>query len=135
MINNRVASDQTIEQTMNKHQKSHGNHGRKNSHSRTKDIGKSRINFDKLYVDLLLEVLKEWPNPFEHRESLIHICSCIEASRTVQNDLLHAEKVGLEEMKCFWDERFKSFEKSFYSLLKKTTLRPSLLKGVFLGDF
>ena len=70
-----------------------------NPHSRAKDIGKSRMNFDKSCVDLLLEVLKGWANPFDHRESLIHIPSCIEASHTVQNDLLYAEKVGLEQMK------------------------------------
>ena len=39
--------------------------------------------------------------PFDHRESLIHIISWVEASDTVQNALLCAETVGLEEMKCF----------------------------------
>ena len=92
-----------------------------NPHSRTKDIGKSWMNFDKSCVYLLLEVLKGWANPFDHRESLIHISSCIEASHTTQNDLLYAEKVGLEELKRFWAEHFKSSEKSFYSPLKKAT--------------
>ena len=72
-----------------------------NPHSRTKDVGKSRVNFDNSCVDLLLEFLKGWTNPFDHRESLIHISSCVEASDTVQNALLFAETVGLEEMKCF----------------------------------
>ena len=49
---------------------------------------------------VLVKVLKEWANPFDHREPLIHISSCIVASHTVKNDLL-----GLEEMKRFWDER------------------------------
>ena len=80
------------------------------------------MNFDKSCLDLLLEVLKGWANPFDHQESLIHISSCIEASHTVQNDLLYSEKVGLEETKRFWDERLKSFEKSFYSPLKKSNL-------------
>ena len=59
------------------------------------------MNFDKSCVDLLLEVLKGWENPFDHRESLIHISSCVEASHTVQKELLYAETVGLEEMKRF----------------------------------
>ena len=112
------------------------------------------MNFDKSCVDLLLEVLKGWENPFDHRESLVQISSCVEASHTVQNDdLLYAETVGLEEMKLFWDERLKSSEKSIYSPLiknnlsifkhvavkvvinSKKNLQSSLLKGVFLGDF
>ena len=146
---NRVASDQTIEQTINKHQKSHsGITGYSttpgtvqrwvltshiishyelqleegvlaNPYSRTKDTGKSRMNFDKSCVGLLLEILKGWVNPFDHRESLIHIYSCIEASHIVQKDLLYAEIVGLEEIKRCWDERLKSFEKSFDSPLEK----------------
>ena len=59
------------------------------------------MNFDNSCVDLLLEVLKGWANPFEHRESLIHISSSVETSHTVQNNLLYVENVGLEEMKCF----------------------------------
>ena len=72
-----------------------------NPHSQTKGVGKSRVNFDNSCVDLLLEVLKGWANPFEHRESLIHISSSVETSHTVQNNLLYVENVGLEEMKCF----------------------------------
>ena len=72
-----------------------------NPHSRMKDVGKSRVNFNNSWVDLLLEFLKGWTNPSDHRESLIHISSCVEACRTVQNDLLYAETVGLEELKCF----------------------------------
>ena len=148
----RDASDQTVEQTISKHQKSHGGimgysttpgtvqrwvlpshiiaHCElqleegvlANPHSRTKDIGKSRMNFDKSCVDLLLEVLKGWANPFDHRESLINISSCVEVSHTVQKDLLYDATVGLEEMKRFWDERLKSSEKSIYSPLKKNNL-------------
>ena len=92
-----------------------------NPHSWTKDIGKWWMSFDKSCVYLLLEVLKGWANPFDHRESLTHISSCIEASHTTQNDLLYAEKVGLEELKRFWAEHFKPCEKSFYSPLKKAT--------------
>ena len=60
------------------------------------------MNFENSCVDLLLEVLKGWANPFDHRESLIHISSCVETSHTVQNDLLYAENDGLEEMECFY---------------------------------
>ena len=60
------------------------------------------MNFDNSCVDLLLEFLIGWTNPFDHRESLIHISSCVEASHTVQNDPLYAETVGLEEIKCFY---------------------------------
>ena len=90
------------------------------------------MNFDKSCVDLLLEALKGWGNPFDHRESLIHISSCVEASHTVQKELLYAETVGLEEMKRFWDERLKSSEKSFYSPLKKKKNNLSTFKPLKL---
>ena len=92
------------------------------------------MNFDKSCVDLLLEVLKGWENPFDHRESLIHISSCVEASHTVQKELLYAETVGLEEMKRFWDERLKSSEKSFYSPLKKKTKQPVHIQTIKNSD-
>ena len=68
-----------------------------NSHSGTKDITKSWMNFHKSCVDLLLEVLKGWANPINHWESPIHISSCVEASHTVQNDWTYAKRIGLEE--------------------------------------
>lgn len=60
--------------------------------------GKSPWGNDPLGTGLitLLEVLKEWANPIDHRESLIYISSCVEASRTLQNDLISSETVGLE---------------------------------------
>ena len=148
---NRVASDQTIEQTINKNQKCHGGitgystsaatvqRWVLTSHtiaqcemvmeedilipsSNTKDIGKSRIKFDKSCVDLIYDVLNGWANPFESRNSLIHISSCVEVTEKVKHDLLMAEKIGLDAMKSFWNERLKSDEKSFYSPLKKTKL-------------
>ena len=80
-------------------------------------------NFHRGNVQIpLLEVLKGWTNPIDHRESLIYIFSCVEASHTVQNELLSGETAGLEELKRFWDERLKSSGRSFYSSLKKYNL-------------
>ena len=56
------------------------------------------MNFHKSCIDLLLEVLKGWANAINHQESLIHLSPCVEASHIVQNDLLYAENVGLENI-------------------------------------
>ena len=83
-----------------------------------KGVGKSRVNFDNSCVDLLLEVLKGWANPFDHRESLIHISSCVETAHTLQNDLLYAENVCLEEMKCFCPLQNNNLSKFKHMALK-----------------
>jgi len=150
---NRIASDQVIEQTINRDQKCHGGitgysttagtvqRWVLTSHtlaqcqmqleeefhsiqpSRSKDLGSSRMNFDQECVHKANEVLKSWGNPFEFRETLIHLCSGVEASPEVTRDIVNAESVGLEEMTRFWNDRFKSSDKSFYAPLKKNKLK------------
>ena len=91
--------------------------------SRPKDIGSSRKEFDSNNINRLKEVLDSWGNPFDEKEALIHICSCVEASNDVTRDLLQAEKTGDAKMKEFWKERFQSTKISFFSPIKQNKLK------------
>ena len=149
---NRIASDQTTEQTINRDQKCHGGiTGYSTSpatvqrwvltshtlaqcqmeleedlikkESRPKDIGSSRKEFYLNKINRLKGVLDSWGNPFDERDTLIHICSCVEASDDVTRDLLQAEKTGDAKMKEFWRERFQSTKTSFFSPIKQNKLK------------
>lgn len=62
--------------------------------SRPKDLGPSRIKFDADCVQRLYNVLVELGGSFEYRESLVNLCSGLEAPRDVANDLLTAWNLG-----------------------------------------
>ena len=96
----------------------------------------SRITFYNECVEQILEVLSSFDSPFEYRESLVNLCSGIEASTNVTNDLLNALEIGESAAKRFTEER-KSNEnvedteevksgkivKSFYSPMKRLKLK------------
>ena len=136
---NKVASDQCIEQTVNREQKcrggisgfstSEGTVQRRTltSHylaqcvailrndlrcSKTnwkpKDLGKSRIEFSDKSADRAYDVLKQWGNPFDERDSLINICSGKEATPTIRDDMTNAVKIGENALETFWKDRLKS---------------------------
>ena len=150
---NKVASDQCIEQTINREQKCHGgikgystsegtvqrwvltshivsecisqlngesNHQKK---SLPKDLGPSRKKFDVKLAKKAYDILSNWGNPFTKRDTLINICSGVEATPDIQCDILSAEMVGETGLKKFWDERILSKEVDFYAPIKRLKLK------------
>jgi len=101
--------------------------------SKTKDIGNSRITFDEECVKRILDVLSSFGSPFNHRESLVNLCSGIEASSDVANDLLTAYAIGESAAQRFTEERkadrievieeHQEKEKSFYAPIKRLKLK------------
>ena len=91
--------------------------------TRPKDVGPSRIKFDEKAAKRAYDVLVNWGNPFNYRDSLVHICSGVEATDTVQQDLLKAEDRGLHACKEFIRDRIQTPAVSFYSPIKKQKLK------------
>ena len=159
---NRTASDQTIEQTINRDQKCHGGitgysttagtvqRWVLTSHTfaqcqqqleehlhidsspvRTKDLGPDRMKFDTECVTRVLDILRSMGNPFIERESLVNLCSGLEAPADVTNDLLNAEQLGsaaafkFSEENAFYSPIKKQNLKTFKSMVVKKTLNSS----------
>lgn len=88
----------------------------------TKDLSFSRILMNNKAVDTSFEVLSNWGNPFQHRESLINISSGIQASEAVQKDIIEAKAIGESCCVAFITKRLKSTEVSFYDPIKRLSL-------------
>ena len=88
-----------------------------------KDLGKSRMVFNNESAHRSYAVLSNWGNPFDYRESLINLCSGIEAPKNIENDLLNAESIGVAALNDFLDNRIKSSKVSFYDPIKKASLK------------
>lgn len=87
----------------------------------TKDLSASRIQFDEECVTRILDILNALGNPFEFRDSLVNLCSGIEATPDVTNDLLNALEFGETASDTFAKERAKT--KSFYAPIRKLNLK------------
>ena len=83
---------------------------------------KSRIEFNNKSADRAFEVLKNWGNPFENRDSLVNICSGVEATQEIKHDVINARSIGESELNKFWTDRIQS-NKDFYAPLKKMKLK------------
>lgn len=88
-----------------------------------KDLGPSRMKFDEDLVQRCYETIEAWGNPFLERDSLVQICSGIEATPLVQEDLLEAENKGKLALDTFIESRIKSNTIEFYSPIKKQRMR------------
>ncbi len=88
-----------------------------------KDLGKSRLSFNNKSVKNAVEVMSNWGSPFQSRETLVNICSGVEASQEVQDDILKAEHLGEMALQKFLEERINSSEVSFYSPIKRFALK------------
>ena len=73
-----------------------------------KDLGKSRIQFSIKSADRAYDVLKQWGNPFDERDSLINICSGKEATPAICDVITNALKIGENALDTFWKDRLKS---------------------------
>lgn len=74
-------------------------------------------------VDTAFEILSNWGNPFQHRESLINISSGVQASEAVQKNIIEAEAIGESCCVAFITKRLKSTEVSFYDPIKHHLLK------------
>lgn len=90
--------------------------------SRPKDLGPSRMKFDQTCIDKAIETINTWGNPFKNRDSLVHLCSGVQATYDVSNDLINAESIGSKVIQHFLDNRFKSNKKSLYAPITKNKL-------------
>ena len=135
---NKVASDQCIEQSVNREQKCRGgisgfsksegavqrwtltNHRvaqcvaifRNNlrcskTNRKPKELGKSRIEFSKKSADRAYDVLKQWGNLFDERDSLNNICLGKEATPAIRGDITNALKIRENALDTFWKDRLK----------------------------
>ncbi len=92
--------------------------------SRPKDLGASRKTFnDESIKRALFEVMNNWGNLFHPRDSLVNLCSGLESSPQVQQDLLNAEEIGEKALQTFIDDRISSSSTPFYDPIKKLRLR------------
>lgn len=90
---------------------------------KTKDIGKSRIEFDSGCCQRAFDIMKNWGNPFEIRDSLINVSSGIEAPEPVKKDLIEAHDIGESAFNEFLRDRIQSNNKSFYDPIKRCSLK------------
>ena len=132
---NKVASDQCIEQIVNREQKFRGGICGFNTseaivqrwvltshcaaqcvailrndlrcsktNQKPKDLGKSRIGFSNKSADLAYDVLKQWGNPFDERDSLINVCSIKKDTPAIRDDITNALKIGENALDTFWKD-------------------------------
>ena len=90
--------------------------------SLTKDLGKSKKEFDEKNTKSCYELLKSWTPQFDSNLP-ISLSSGVIASDSVQSDLLRANSVGTDCFHKFLKERVESSKISFYSPLKKNKLK------------
>ena len=87
-------------------------------------------------ADQAYDVLKQWGNPFDERDSLINICSGKEATPAICDVITNALKLGENALDTFWKDRLKSKKpnlKSFKTLEVKKTIK--LKDKSYLRDF
>ena len=87
------------------------------------DLLPSRMKFDQACVEKVCETLCSWGNVFEQRDNLINISSGVTASDDFHWMLLDAVNIGYVNMMTFWNERFNSADKSFYSPITRNKLQ------------
>lgn len=68
-------------------------------------------------------MMSSWCNPFEQRETLVNLCSGVEATKEVQNDLLEARAKGERAFNIFLTDRIKSSSVSFYDPIRRLSLK------------
>jgi len=78
-----------------------------------KDLGRSRISFNNKLVQRAYEVISNWRSPFQKRDTLVNVCSSVEASDEVQHGLLRAKQLGDTAMQKFIEDRIRSSKISF----------------------
>ena len=87
-----------------------------------KDCGKLRIEFSNKSADRAYDVLKQWGDPFDKRDSLVNICSGKEATSAIRDDITNALKIGENAIATFRKDRLKSKKVDFYAPIKKLNL-------------
>ena len=86
-----------------------------------KDLDASRIKYDNEQIQNAYLMPSSWGNPFLYRETLIKICSGLEAPENIQMDLLNAfEK---QELDSFSKLRLQTSEISSFSPIKQLKLK------------
>ena len=88
-----------------------------------KALGASRIKYDNEQIQNAYLMLSSWGNPFLYRETLINICSGLEAPENIQMDLLNAFEKGKQELDNFLKLRLQTSEISFFSPIKQLKLK------------
>ena len=69
------------------------------------------------------DVLKQWGNPFDERDSLINICSGKEATPAIRDGITNALKIGKNALDKFWKDRLKSKKVNYDAPIKKPNLK------------
>ena len=67
-------------------------------------MGKSRIVFPNKSADRDYDVLKQWENPFDERDSLINICLGKVAAPAIRHDITSTLKIGEIALETFWKD-------------------------------
>ena len=96
-----------------------------------KGFGASRIKYDNEQIQNAYLMISSWGNPFLYRETLINICSGLEAPENIQMDLLNAFEKGKQELNNFLKLRLQTCEISVFSpinQLKLKTFKNTLIK-------
>ncbi|XP_047132181.1 uncharacterized protein LOC124811086 [Hydra vulgaris] len=88
-----------------------------------KDLKPSRKDFNNGCVERALMLMKNWGSPFKQRDSLVNICSGIEAPDELEEHLLNAQSIGETEFQKFFKERIQSSTVSFYAPIKMCRLQ------------
>ena len=88
-----------------------------------KDLGASRIKHDNEQIRNAYSMLSSWGSPFSYRETLINICTGLEAPENIQMDLLNAFEKGKQELDNFLKLRLQTSEISFFSPIKQLKLK------------
>lgn len=89
----------------------------------TKDLGKKRILHDEECVVRSYDLIKEWGTPFKENSCLVHLCSGLQCSVDIQDDMIHAEKKGKEALCSFLEKRVESNEEDLYAPIQKMKLK------------
>ena len=77
-------------------------------------------------VKKVMDILESWVNPYETRnttDSLIYIASGVKDSDDITEDILSAEKKGVDAFTSFVQERLCSSQANLYAPLAKTALK------------
>lgn len=90
----------------------------------TKDLGKKRLLHDEECVvrSYDLKDHKEWGTPYKENSCIVHLCSGLQCSVDIQDDMIHAEKKGTEALCSFLEKRVESNEEDLYAPIQKMKL-------------
>ena len=103
-----------------------------------KGLGASQIKYDNEQIENAYLMLSSWGNPFLYRETIINICSGLEASENIQMDLLNAFEKGKQDLDSFLKLRLQTCEILFFSPIKQLklkTFKDTLIKQLKLKTF